>query len=143
MLRRPVESARFTGHEWQTSLHGHTLASSMNWRGNCPDNAAAESFFQFLKRERIRRPVYATRDDARPDGFSQIEMFYNSKRRHGTAGQHFTGRVRTTPFPTVHGCIGRPGGSVQRFGRGVTAAKWTGKMMLSRCCCIVAVQPMR
>lgn len=39
-----------------------------------------------LKRERIRRQVYATRNDARADVFSYIEMFYNPKRRHGTAG---------------------------------------------------------
>ena len=46
----------------------------------------AESFFQLLKRERIRRQIYATRSDARTDVFNYIEMFYNSKRRHGTAG---------------------------------------------------------
>ena len=45
----------------------------------------AESFFQLLKRERIRRQIYATREDARADIFNYIEMFYNPKRRHGTA----------------------------------------------------------
>lgn len=49
-------------------------------------NAVAESFFQLLKRERIRRQVYSTRNDARADVFNYIEMFYNPKRRHGTAG---------------------------------------------------------
>jgi putative transposase len=46
----------------------------------------AESFFQLLKRERVRRQTYTTRDDARADVFNYIEMFYNPKRRHGTAG---------------------------------------------------------
>ena len=55
----------------------------MSRRGNCHDNAVAESFFQLLKRERIRRHVYSTRDDARRDVFDYIEMFYNTKRRHG------------------------------------------------------------
>ena len=55
MLRRPVESAQFTGHEWQTFLRDHNLVSSMSRRGNCHDNAVAESIFQLLKRERIRR----------------------------------------------------------------------------------------
>ena len=55
----------------------------MSRRGNCHDNAVAESFFQLLKRERIRRKTYATREQARSDIFDYIEMFYNPKRRHG------------------------------------------------------------
>lgn len=39
-----------------------------------------------LKRERIRRQMYPTRDAARSDVFNYIEMFYNARRRHGTAG---------------------------------------------------------
>lgn len=58
----------------------------MSRRGNCHDNAVAESFLQLLKRERIRRRIYSTRSDARADIFNYIEMFYNAKRRHGTAG---------------------------------------------------------
>ncbi len=54
----------------------------MSRRGNCYDNAVAESFFQLLKRERIRRKTYGTREDARQDVFDYIEMFYNPKRRH-------------------------------------------------------------
>ena len=55
----------------------------MSRRGNCHDNAVAESFFQLLKRERIKRKIYTTRQDARSDVFDYIEMFYNAKRRHG------------------------------------------------------------
>ena len=80
------QGCQFTGHEWQSFLRDHNLVSSMSRRGNCHDNAVAESFFQLLKRERIRRQVYATRNDARADVFNYIEMFYNPKRRHGTAG---------------------------------------------------------
>lgn len=47
----------------------------------------AESFFQLLKRERIRRKIYGTRDEARSDIFDYIEMFYNPKRRHSSAMQ--------------------------------------------------------
>ncbi len=80
------QGCQFTGHEWQTFLREHNLVSSMSRRGNCHDNAVAESFFQLLKRERVRRQIYATRSDARTDIFNYIEMFYNPKRRHGTAG---------------------------------------------------------
>ena len=79
------QGCQFTGHEWQTFLRDHNLVSSMSRRGNCHDNAVAESFFQLLKRERIRRRVYATRGDARADVFNYIEMFYNSQRRHSSA----------------------------------------------------------
>ncbi|OAN28878.1 hypothetical protein A4V15_19185 [Pseudomonas oryzihabitans] len=54
---------------------------------NCHDNAVAESFFQLLKRERIRRKTYGTREEARSDVFDYIEMFYNPKRRHSSAMQ--------------------------------------------------------
>ncbi|KSL67959.2 hypothetical protein APA58_20135 [Pseudomonas aeruginosa] len=47
----------------------------------------AESFFQLLKRERIRRKIYTTREEARSDIFDYIEMFYNPKRRHSSAMQ--------------------------------------------------------
>jgi hypothetical protein len=115
--RRPEDSvmvhsdqgSQFTGHECQTFLREHDLVSSMSRRGNCLDNAVAESFFQLFKRERVRRQIYATRCDARADVFNYIEMFYNPKRRHGTAGRYFAGRVRTTPFPKTHGCLGNPG----------------------------------
>lgn len=80
------QGSQFTGHDWQDFLRAHNLVSSMSRRGNCHDNAVAESFFQLLKRERIRRQIYATRDQARTDVFNYIEMFYNPKRRHSTAG---------------------------------------------------------
>ena len=51
------------------------------------DNAVAESFFQLLKRERIKKKIYVSRTEARSDNFEYIEMFYNSKRRHGSNGQ--------------------------------------------------------
>ncbi len=47
----------------------------------------AESFFQLLKRKRIKKKIYTTRSEARTDIFEYIELFYNSKRRHGSNGQ--------------------------------------------------------
>jgi len=72
-----------TSHEWQSFLKSHALESSKTRRGNCHDNAVAESFFQLLKRERIKKKIFGTREGARSDIFDYIEMFYNSKRRHG------------------------------------------------------------
>ena len=78
----------------QFDLHGlgcvasraHNFEHSMSRRGNCHDNAVAESFFNLLKRERIRRKVYRTRDEARADVFDYIERFYNARRQHSTLG---------------------------------------------------------
>ncbi len=50
------------------------------------DNAPVESFFGLLKRERIRRRIYPTKDAARAEVFDYIEMFYNPQRRHGSTG---------------------------------------------------------
>ena len=58
----------------------------MSRKGDCWDNAVAESFFQLLKRERIKRRIYASREAAKRDVFDYIEMFYNPKRRHGNNG---------------------------------------------------------
>jgi putative transposase len=54
----------------------------MSRRGNCHDNAVAESFFNLLKRERIRRRIYRSRDKARQDVFDYIEMLYNPISKH-------------------------------------------------------------
>jgi putative transposase len=89
--RKPVEKviihsdqgSQFTSHEWQSFLKANNLECSMSRRGNCHDNAVAESFFQLLKRERIKRKIYPNREEARSDIFEYIEMFYNTRRRHG------------------------------------------------------------
>lgn len=77
------QGSQYTSHDWQDFLSDHNLRASMSRRGNCHDNAVAESFFQLLKRERIKRHIYATRRDARTDIVDYNEMFYNKKRRHG------------------------------------------------------------
>lgn len=80
------QGSQFTSREWQSFLAQHNLEPSMSRRGNCHDNAVAESFFQLLKRERIRRRIYSTRSAARQDVFEYIEMFYNPKRKHTNNG---------------------------------------------------------
>lgn len=80
------QGSQFTSREWQTFLRQHDLEPSMSRRGNCHDNAVAESFFQLLKRERVRRRTYPTREAARQDVFEYIEMFYNPKRKHTNNG---------------------------------------------------------
>ena len=80
------QGSQFTSQEWREFLTDHNLEASMSRRGNCYDNAVAESFFHLLKTERIRRKIYKTRKDARQDVFDYIELFYNPKRRHANNG---------------------------------------------------------
>ena len=54
--------------------------------GPMAENGLPKSFFQLLKRERIRRRTYQTRDAARHDVFDYIEMFYNPTRKHTNNG---------------------------------------------------------
>jgi putative transposase len=54
----------------------------MSRRGNCWDNAVSESFFSDLKKARIKRRIYASRQEAKSDVFGYIEVFYNRVRRY-------------------------------------------------------------
>jgi len=76
------QGCQFTSYEWESFCESHKLDLSMSRRGNCWDNAVVESFFSSLKRERIKKKIYKSREDARKDIFNYIELFYNPKRRH-------------------------------------------------------------
>jgi len=80
------QGSQFTSDDWQSFLKAHHMQPSMSRRGNCHDNAVAESFFSALKKERIKRRIYPTRMAAASDVFDYIEMFYNPIRRHSFAG---------------------------------------------------------
>ncbi|MCL6252356.1 IS3 family transposase [Altererythrobacter sp. KTW20L] len=75
------QGSQFTSMDWAAFIRAHNLEHSMSRRGNCHDNAVVESFFSSLKRERIRRRTYKTREEARQDVFDYVEMFYNPVRK--------------------------------------------------------------
>ena len=64
----------------------HKMLCSMSRKGDCWDNAVAESFFSTLKTERVHHRLYRSRDEARRDIFGYIEVFYNRVRLHSTLG---------------------------------------------------------
>ena len=76
------QGSQYGSDDWLRFCRSHNLAPSVSRRGNCHDNAVAESFFSTLKKERFRKKVYRTRDDARADLFDYIEVIFNRKRRH-------------------------------------------------------------
>ncbi|WP_220676585.1 IS3 family transposase [Klebsiella pasteurii] len=80
------QGSQYGSDDWQRFCRANNLAPSMSRRGNCWDNAVAESFFSSLKKERIRKRIYKTRDLVRADIFDYIEVFYNRTRRHSHLG---------------------------------------------------------
>ena len=70
----------------QALLTKHGLVGSMSRKGNCWDNAVAESFFATLKTECVYPRRFATRAEARETIFEFIEVFYNARRRHSSIG---------------------------------------------------------
>lgn len=78
--------SQYCSHDFQKLLKMNGMISSMSRKGDCWDNAVAESFFGSLKTERVFFTHYKTRDEARRDVVDYIEMFYNSKRRHSYLG---------------------------------------------------------
>jgi len=74
--------SQYCSHEFQKLLKRHGIRSSMSRKGDCWDNAVAESFFGTLKQELVFWVKYITRDHAKRSIVDYIEMFYNSTRRH-------------------------------------------------------------
>ena len=67
-------------------LKNPLITQSMSRKGNCWDNAVAESFFKTMKVERVYQTLYLTREDAKIDLFQYIEVWYNKKRIHSAIG---------------------------------------------------------
>jgi putative transposase len=80
------QGSQYGSYDWHKFCRDNGLEPSMSRRGNCWDNAVAESFFSSLKKERIRRRIYHSMEEARADLFDYIEMFYNPRRRHSHIG---------------------------------------------------------
>jgi putative transposase len=81
------QGRQFGSDDFNRWCKDNQLVPSMSRRGKCWDNAVGESFFSSLKKERIKRHIYATRQDAESDVFDYIEGFYNRVRRHSHVDQ--------------------------------------------------------
>ena len=80
------QGTQYSSDDWMLFCREHNLEPSMSRRGNCWDNAVAESFFGSLKKERVKKRIYKTREMAKADIFDYIEVFYNRQRRHSHLG---------------------------------------------------------
>jgi len=74
--------SQYASHDFRDLLENNGIIQSMSRKGNCWDNACAESFFSTLKKEEVYRRSYKTRKDARISIFEYIATFYNNIRKH-------------------------------------------------------------
>ena len=80
------QGVQYASHAFQAILKSSEIQCSMSRKGNCWDNAVAESFFHTLKVELIHARQYHTRQKARVEILDYIEVFYNRQRRHSVLG---------------------------------------------------------
>jgi putative transposase len=80
------QGTQFGSDAWRRFCLSNHLEPSMSRKGNCWDNAVAESFFGSLKKERIKKQIYKNRELAAADVADYIAAFYNRSRRHGHLG---------------------------------------------------------
>ena len=80
------QGTQFGGDAWRRFCLSNHLEPSMSRKGNCWDNAVAESFFGSLKKERIKKKIYKNRELAAADVTDYIVSFYNRSRRHSHLG---------------------------------------------------------
>ena len=86
LIHHSDRGSQYACGAYQAILARHGMRASMSRRGDCWDNAVAESFFATLEQELIMRRHWATRPEARQAIFRYIEGWYNLKRRHSTLG---------------------------------------------------------
>jgi putative transposase len=84
LIHHTDRGCQYASHEYRRQLRGIGAVCSMSRKGDCWDNAVAESFFASLRKELTNRVVFLSRDAARSNVFEYIEAFYNRVRRHST-----------------------------------------------------------
>jgi len=99
------QGSQYGSDDWRRFCRSNKLEPSMSRRGNCWDNAVAESFFSSLKKERIKKKIYRNRQLAIADISDYIDLFYNRTRRHqhlgGVSPDEFEAAA-TSPNMGVH-----------------------------------------
>jgi putative transposase len=86
LIHHSDRGVQYASNEFQALLKANVIQCSMSRKGNCWDNAVAESFFHSLKMELVHGKLYETRQEAKTAIFEYIEVFYNRQRRHSHLG---------------------------------------------------------
>jgi len=97
------QGSQYDSSVYLAFMREHNLIPSMSRRGNCHDNAVAESFFATFKKRVTRRRIYPTREDAKTEVFNFIEMFYNPIKRHTHTGGVSPAKFEEQYFSALEG----------------------------------------
>jgi transposase InsO family protein len=84
LLHHSDRGSQYASADYRAALDAAGIECSMSRKGNCWDNAVAESFFATLKTELVHEADWATRAEARSAIFEYLEVFYNRRRRHSS-----------------------------------------------------------
>jgi putative transposase len=84
LLFHSDRGVQYTSYDFREALKDNKMIQSMSRKGNCWDNACAESFFSTMKEEEVFCNRYATRSEARNALFQYIAVFYNRERIHSS-----------------------------------------------------------
>ena len=80
------QGSQYTAEAYRAMLKTHGMICSMSRKGECQDNAVAESFFHTLKEELVRDRRFTSLREAKQEIFKYIEIYYNRQRMHSTLG---------------------------------------------------------
>jgi transposase InsO family protein len=94
LIHRSDRGGRYAAGPYREVLERHGIRQSMSRRGDCLDNAAMESFFAALKKERVHLARFRTRAAARAAVFDYVEVFYNRQRLHSALGYRTPAEAR-------------------------------------------------
>jgi putative transposase len=98
LIHHSDRGVQYAACDFQDLLEDNKIVCSMSRKGNCWDNACAESFFGKLKNEWIKNKIYESYEEGKKDIFKYIEVFYNRKRRHASLGG-----VSPATYEKMHG----------------------------------------
>lgn len=86
LIHHSDRGTQYASNEYREKLEDYGMVASMSRKGNCYDNACAESFFSVLKKELIQGKRFKTKQQAYDEIYRYIEFFYNRKRIHSAIG---------------------------------------------------------
>jgi len=86
LIIHSYQGSQYASEEFRAAIEKHGFIQSMSGKGNCYDNAPAESFFSILKREFTNHQSFKNLEDARSALFEYIEGFYNNTRLNSSIG---------------------------------------------------------
>jgi len=105
LIHHSDRGSQYASGDYQALLTKHEITPSMSRKGDCWDNAVAESFIHTLKVEKIHKYRFKTRSEAKSKIFEYVEMYYNRKRTHSSLGYLSPFDYEKRSFPpllTVH-----------------------------------------